>query len=105
MTTFMVISTHSPDQCPLANSKAREAYGSDPAPMMALMQRLGIRPIAGPLSSVEHKTYVIVDAPKVEAVREFLVQSGLALWNSVEVIHVVSSEETAKEMASVKPIY
>ena len=105
MTLFVVISSHTPDQCPISNEKARKAFGADPAPMMALGQKLGVRPIIGPLISAEHRTFVVMEAPRVEAVREFLVQTGLVQWNTNEIIHVVTQEESLKEMETVKPIY
>jgi len=105
MTLFMVISSHAPDQCPISNEKARKAYGPDPGPMMALAQKLGVRPIVGPLISAEHKTYVVMEAPKVEAVREFIIKTGLVQWNTNEIIHVIPQEEALKEIDLLKPVY
>jgi len=105
MTLFVVISSHSPDQCPISNEKARKAYGADPGPMMALAKKLGVRPIVGPLVSAEHRTFVVMEAPKIEAVREFIVQSGLVQWNVNEIIHVIPQEEALKEIELLKPVY
>ena len=105
MTLFVVISSHSPDQCPMSNEKARKAYSPDPGPMMALAKKLGVRLIVGPLVSAEHRTFAVLEAPKIEAVREFVVQTGLVQWNVNEIIHVIPQDEALKEIELLKPIY
>ena len=49
MALFVLIATHSSDQCPTANEKTRKLFGADPAPIMALAQKLGVKPVVGPL--------------------------------------------------------
>ena len=105
MSQFVLIQTHTPDLCPLSNEKARKAYGPDPGPTMALAQKLGIKLIAGPMASLDHQTFVVMDAPNAEAVREFVIQSGLVQWNSTQVIPVAGMEQMLKEMASTKPVH
>jgi hypothetical protein len=105
MGLFVVISTHTSDQCPTANEKIRKLFGADPSVMMALGQKLGVKPVVGPLISTEHRSFTVVEARNVEAVRDFVLQSGLIQWNSVEIIYVRTQEETVKEIASLNPIY
>jgi hypothetical protein len=105
MALFVLITTHSSDQCPTSNEKVRKLFGTDPGPMKALAQKLGVKPVVGPLISTEHRGFAVVEAQKVEAVREFVTQSGLVQWNSVEIIHVIPQEEAIKEIAALKPIY
>ncbi|MGA8535811.1 MAG: hypothetical protein WB789_00260 [Thermoplasmata archaeon] len=105
MALFVLIATHSSDQCPTANEKTRKLFGADPAPIMALAQKLGVKPVVGPLVSTEHRTFVVMEAQKVEAVRDFVMQSGLIQWNSVEIINVITQEEAIKEIAALTPIY
>lgn len=70
-----------------------------------LGEKHGVKFLAGPLISLEHKSVGIVEARDVQAVRAFIVESGLIQWNSVEVLHGVSMEEAGKEIASLKAIY
>jgi hypothetical protein len=102
---FVVIGKHSSDQCPTANEKVRKLFGTDPGAMQALGQKLGVRPIVGPLISTDHRSFTVVEAQKVEAVRNFVIQSGLVQWNSVEIINVVTQDEAVKEIAGLKPLY
>ena len=105
MALFVLIATHSSDQCPTANEKTRKLFGTDPAPMVALGKKLGVRPLIGPLVSTEHRTFAVLEASKVESVRDFVMQSGLVQWNSVEIINVISQEDAIKEISALTPIY
>ena len=48
MPTYVVRSTHPPDQCPTANSKVREVVQKAAPEMPGLAQGLGVRIVAGP---------------------------------------------------------
>jgi hypothetical protein len=73
--------------------------------MEKLGKRLGVEYLAGPLITTEHKSYSIVQAKNVEAVRNFLVESGLIQWNSIDVVHGVTMEHALEEINKLKPIY
>lgn len=105
MSVFVVVSTHTADQCPMTNAKVRQLLTADPGAMPKIMQKHGIKSIAGPYVSVDHRGFAVVDAPKVEAVRDFAMESGLAQWNSVDIVHVQTLEEGLKQIASIKPLY
>ena len=66
---------------------------------------LGVEYLAGPLITTEHKSYSIVKAKNVEAVRNFLVESGLIQWNSIDVVHGVTMDQALEEINKLKPIY
>jgi hypothetical protein len=44
-------------------------------------------------------------AKSVEAVWNFLVESGLIQWNSIDVVHGVTMEHALEEIKTLKPIY
>jgi len=46
-----------------------------------------------------------VKAKNVEAVRNFLIESGLIQWNSVDVVHGVTMDQALEEINKLKPIY
>ncbi len=70
-----------------------------------LSKKLGVKFLAGPLITTEHKSVGIIEAKNHEAVRQFVIESGLIQWNSIEVLHGISMEEAGKEIASLKAIY
>ena len=73
--------------------------------MEKLGKKLGVEYLAGPLITTEHKSYSIVKAKNVEAVRNFLVESGLIQWNSIDVVHGVTMDQALEEINKLKPIY
>jgi len=73
--------------------------------MEKLGKKLGVEYLAGPLITTEHKSYSIVRAKNVEAVRNFLVESGLIQWNSIDVVHGVTMDQALEEINKLKPIY
>jgi hypothetical protein len=84
--TFFVRLTHTSDQCPIANSKVRERVLSSAGQIPALADRFGIKMVVGPLVlGAEHESVAVVEANGVEAVNEFVQESGLIHWNSVRV--------------------
>jgi hypothetical protein len=84
--TYVIRSTHPPDQCPAANSKTRELVQKGAEEMPGLAQRPGIRVIAGPfVLGSEHDGLTIVETDRVETVNDFALESGLVQWNSVQV--------------------
>ena len=70
-----------------------------------LASRLGVRFVAGPLVNREHLVVAVVEAAKVEAVDQFLFESGIEQWNSIRVIPSLTLEEGLKELNKVKPIF
>ena len=103
MTQYVLVMTHPPDQCPTANSKVRKLFLSADIPGLA--RKAGVKIVAGPLITTEHKAVAVVDAKNVESVRAFVINSGFIQWNSVEVLAGVSIEEAKQEIESLDPIY
>ncbi len=105
MAQFAIILTHSSDQCPTTNSKTRKLFESGAAKIPELGKKHGVKFLAGPLVTTEHKSVGILEARDNESVRKFILESGLIQWNSVEVLHGVSMEEAGREIASLTALY
>ena len=103
VTQYVLVMTHPPDQCPTANSKIRKLFLSTDIPGLA--RKSGVKFVAGPLISTEHKSVTVLDAKNVESVRDFVIKSGFIQWNSVEVLPGVSIDEAKQELDSLDPIY
>ncbi len=73
--------------------------------MPKLARKFGIQFLAGPLVSNGHKAVAIITAETVEAITDFLQESGLIQWNSLEVIPSQPMEEALKGLDRLKPIY
>jgi hypothetical protein len=102
---FALIASHPPDQCPTANETIRKLVLNRAPEISKLSERLGVEYLAGPIVTTEHKSYAIVKAKNVESVRNFLIESGMIQWNTVDVIHGVSMDQALQEIDKLKPIY
>jgi hypothetical protein len=102
--TFLVKAVHSSDQCPTSNSKVRERVLGGASEIPVLAQRLGVTIVTGPLVlGSEHESVTVVEANGVEAVNDFIQQSGLIQWNSVRVSLVESLEATLGRLDTMPP--
>jgi len=74
------------------------------AQMPQLAQKLGGKIVVGPLVvGATHETVALMEAQNVEAVQEFVLQSGLVQWNTVRVESARPLEEALKEIERVPP--
>jgi hypothetical protein len=104
MTTFVVRLVHTSDQCPTANSKIRDRVAGGAAEIPALAERLGVKIVTGPLVlASEHESVAVVEANGVEAVNDFIQQSGLIQWNSVRVSMAEPLEDALGRMDLLPP--
>lgn len=105
MSQFAIVMTHSSDQCPTSNGTVRKLAQGLADELPRLTKKTGVKFLAGPLVSTEHKTFAIVEAESVEAVRDFIMESALIQWNSVEVVPGRPMADTLKEIEKLKPFY
>jgi hypothetical protein len=105
MEQFALIATHPPDQCPTANETIRKVMLNRQPDMEKLGKKHGVKYLAGPLVTTQHTSYSIVQAENVEAVRAFLLESGLIQWNSIDLVHGVTMDRALEEINKLKPIY
>ena len=104
MPTYVVRSTHPPDQCPTANAKVRALVQQGAPEMPGLAQRLGLRVVAGPfVLGVEHEGLTIVEAERVEMVEEFIEASGMVQWNAVRISPARPLQEALAGLDKIPP--
>ena len=104
MPQYVVRMMHPPDQCPTANAKTRKMLVEGVSAIPQLAQKLKVKFVAGPLIiGMEHEGVAVVEADSVEAVQEFILQSGLVQWNSVRVSSARTLPEAVEEMKRVPP--
>jgi hypothetical protein len=104
MPTYVVRLTHTSDQCPTANSKVRDRVVGSAAEMPTLAGKLGVSFLAGPLVlASEHEGIAVVEAQSVEAVNDFVQQSGLIQWNSVRISSAEPLEVAMSHMSEMPP--
>jgi len=105
LSQFVLDMTHSSDQCPTSNATVRKLANGLASELPRLTKKTGVKILAGPLVTTGHRFLAFVEAASVEAVRDFVFESALIQWNSVEILPGRSMEEALKETDRLKPIY
>ena len=100
MEHFVLLLKHTSDQCPTANSTVRKLFMRGASELPKLAQKLGVKFVAGPLISAAHTSVAVVQAEKVDAVRDLVLQ-----WNSIEVVPSITIEQAIVEVEKLTPIY
>ena len=102
---YVLLATHTPEICPTSNAKNREMMQNRASEIPALAKRLGVKLVAGPCLSHEHLGVIIVESAKAESVNQFVLESGLAQWNSVRIVPSITMEEGQRDMNALKTIF
>jgi len=104
MPQYVVRLEHTSDQCPGANAKVRERVLKGTPEIPKVAQKLGIKILVGPLVlATQHQSFAVVETDKIETVNEFVLQTGLMQWNTVEVTTVKPFEEAMKDLEKMPP--
>jgi hypothetical protein len=99
---FVIIAEHGPELCPMSNSKIRDLVKQTAGDMPNLAEKLGVNLITTSVFGPDHVIHTVAEADNIEAVREFVVQSRLAQWNTTR-IHATWSMEEAMSKADELP--
>ena len=105
MATIVLEMTHPPDQCPSSNSIIRKMTATLGAELPKLSKKFGLKFVAGPYVTNEHRIVAIVETQKVENISDFLRESGLLQWNSSRVTPALLMDEGMDEINKLKPLY
>jgi len=96
--------SHSSDQCPTANTKVRELIQRTAPEIPTIAKRHGITIQAGPyVLASEHESVTVVESDRVEAVNDFVMETGLIQWNSVRVSLAQHLQDALGDLDKVPP--
>jgi hypothetical protein len=99
MPTFLIISRHSPENCPLNNEKMKTMTLELPSKLTALEKKHGIKRIGAWTVVPEHLLVWVYEAPSSEALQKFSMERELLKWmafNTSEIKLAMSLEESMK---------
>jgi hypothetical protein len=99
---FVIIAEHGPELCPMSNAKIRDLMKQTAGDMPNLAQKLGVNLITTSVFGPDHVIHTVAEADNIEAVREFVMQSRLAQWNTTR-IHAAWPMEEAMSKADELP--
>jgi hypothetical protein len=102
---FVVIADHAPDACPTSNAQVRKAMGEAAGKLPALAKSLGVEPMFMGAPMVDHKLFFVLRASNFEAVRNFLMKSGLVQTQTSHIYPTLPIEEALKQAAELTPLH
>ena len=99
MPTFLIISRHSPENCPLNNEKMKKITLELPQKLGDLEKKHGIKRIGVWTVIPEHLTVWVYEAPSSENLQKFSMEPEMIkwmAWNTNEIKLAMSLEESIK---------
>ena len=93
MPIFAVNMKHTPESCPMFNNDVKKKFKELVGNREETKKKLGIKGISAYTSTLSHLIFFIVEAPSQQAVETFLIESGFAFWNNVEILTQVQPVE------------
>jgi len=105
MPTFLVISGHSPENCPMFNEKARKVVLQFVSKLDELSKKHGIKNLGGWDVYAEHLSVMVFEAPSLDAFQKFGMEPeivALSAYVTYEIKSAVSMEESIKMLKQAK---
>ena len=99
MPTFLIISRHSPENCPLNNEKMKFMTLELPGKLGGLEKKHGVNRVGAWTVIPEHLLVWVYEAPSSEALQKFSMEPELLKWmafNTSEIKLAMSLEESMK---------
>lgn len=85
--------THPPNICLLANKASREAAVTAWKQIPSLSQKYGVKMLSFDHFDPEHLIIGMFEAESIEAVRDFVMESGLIAWNELKINSITPVSE------------
>ena len=99
MPTFLIISRHSPENCPMNNEKMKRMTLELPDKLGGLEKKHGIKRVGVWTVIPEHLLVWVYEAPNSEALQKFSMEPEMVkwmAWNTSEIKLAMSLEESIK---------
>ena len=99
MPTFLMISRHSPENCPMNNEKMKKLTLELPGKLGGLEKKHGIKRVGAWTVIPEHLLVWVYEAPSSESLQEFSMEPEMVkwmAWNTSEIKLAMSLEESMK---------
>jgi hypothetical protein len=99
MAIFLIVSRHSPENCPINNEKTKKITLELPEKLGDLEKKHDIKRIGVWTVISEHLTVWVYEAPSSESLQKFSMEPDMAkwmAWNTNEIKLAMSLEESIK---------
>ena len=105
MPIFLLISRHSPENCPMFNEKARKVNIEYMSKVDGLAKKHGLKNLGGWTVPNEHMSVGVIEAPSLEAFQKASMEPevmALGAYETWEVKAAMSTEEAMKLLLRTK---
>jgi hypothetical protein len=105
MPIFLLISRHSPENCPMFNEKARKVYMEYFSKLDGLSKKHGIKNLGGWSVYTEHLSVYVCEAPSLDVFNKLGMEPevlALSAYETYEVKLALSMEEAMKMLRQAK---
>ncbi len=101
---YVALVRHSPESCPGSNARIRERAEQALGKMEEIGKKHQVKPKSMHVLTPSHLVIFILEAPSIEAVRDFLIESGFDQWNDIE-LYPSQTPEEAMQATNLPPIW
>ena len=98
MPTFAVNVKHTPESCPRFNEEVRKKFKDAIMIRKDAGEKYGVNILSAYASTIEHKTFYIVEASSLKSVENYFIEIGFAFWNAIEISQVIPMEDVIRKI-------
>jgi hypothetical protein len=102
---YVALASHSPEACPGSNATVRERTEQAMGKLEEIGKEHQVKLKSAYVLSPKHLVVFIFEAAGIEAVRDFLQESGIAQWNDTELYPSQTMQEAMQSTSSLPPIW
>lgn len=105
MEQYAVIGSHPPDNCPMANKTVREFAKKTYAKLPKLLKQFNVKILTDIHLDPGHKSFMLLEAPNAEAVRDLLMIAGFGHFLEMEFYLVTPIDQLLKHIEDMPTLY
>jgi hypothetical protein len=102
---YVALALHSPEACPSSNAKVRERAQQAMGRMEEIGKKHQVKLKSAHVLGPKHLIVFIFEAAGIEAVRDFIRESGIIQWNDTELYPSQTMQEAMQAASSLAPIW
>lgn len=102
---YVALASHSPEACPASNAKVRERTQQAMGTLEEVGKKYQVKLKSAHVLGPKHLIVFIFEAAGIEAVRDFIRESGIIQWNDVELYPSQTMQDAMQSISSLEPIW
>lgn len=96
MPVFILDMEHSPEMCPMYNDKIRKKFKQQYSKMKEIAAKLDIKILINLSVAMDHTSLLILEAPSVESMENFVMEMGLVSFQTITMRHAINTDEVVE---------